>query len=105
MQLQVTRFIQAQLHRTKHACVQGVIIYSRVSCFINNIQEIKTKELHNDYLPKHMELFEKRAVKNGTGWIWGDKVRLKNNDRGLLTISVHTCNTVPIHSHCLHISC
>ncbi|XP_064383128.1 hematopoietic prostaglandin D synthase-like [Halichondria panicea] len=36
--------------------------------------DLKVKELHEDYLPEHIERFEKRAAANGAGWIWGDKM-------------------------------
>lgn len=55
----------------------------------NDIQEAKTKEVHDDYLPKLMGMFERLAVTNNTGWIWGGKVIDHNAQyqRTLLTIS------------------
>ncbi len=49
--------------------LKGIIIIT-----INDIQDIKVKELHDELLPKLMELFERRAATNGTDWIWGNKV-------------------------------
>ncbi len=64
MNITIKKIIECISSNIQSLTLQGIIY----------IQDLKVKELHEDYLPEHIGRFEKRAAANGTGWIWGDKV-------------------------------